>query len=86
MPGEGRSAGDPVPSADRHYTDEAKGPAMTKNAAGKRQPEPVTDPPGLPPIINPRYAGATPEMVGRALLRAPVLDEEILEPKPGLGG
>ncbi len=29
-----------------------------------------------PPIQNPRYKGATPEMVGRALLRHPPKDTE----------
>ncbi len=31
----------------------------------------MTDP---APILNPRYEGATPEMVARALLRRPVTD------------
>ena len=31
----------------------------------------ATPKPKPPPILNPRYEGATPEMVGRALLRHP---------------
>lgn len=38
---------------------------------------------GVPPILNPRYAGATPEMVARALLRHdPQADDEEDEAEP----
>ncbi len=34
------------------------------------------------PILNPRYAGATPEDVGRALLKHPPKDEKPAEREP----
>ena len=44
---------------------------MKKNTAAK-QPEPKAE---VPPVLNPRYEGATPEMIGRALMRRPA-DEQ----------
>ena len=40
----------------------------------------MTDKPEPPPILNPRYGGATPEMVARALLKNAPEDEKQAEP------
>lgn len=51
---------------------------MTKKVCREQQPK----------IVNPRYEGATPEMVGRALLRRVIDDrrEDDGQPEPAANG
>ena len=52
-----------------------------KRPRGRPVERPMPEPPAAPPpVINPRYAGATPKMVGRALLRTPPADDETERP------
>ncbi len=53
----------------------------------KDSPAPIPDGPPVV-VLNPRYAGATPEMVALALLRSPPCDaaaddEDPTNPRPG---
>lgn len=54
---------------------------MTKPPAQPKR-KTVQKPKPAPAVVNPRYKGVTPEMVGRALLRRPA-GGEIKSPKSG---